>query len=162
MCDFDWCHHLVPPHRHPLTYNKLQCQNGNHLSKVSPIVVHTESNIYHQISMNCLRDLLCNHGRCLVLTAWAWYMTHNRLVIRCWMWFHCLTLYVLNFSEGTKTYICILCHPSTLIWHRYLKSFLKYDQDLYILHSQYHGCWCPGDVRSQGISSHDIDLFIPS
>ena len=24
--------------------------------------------------------------------------------------------------------------------------------------SQYHGCWCPGDVRSQGISSHDIEL----
>ena len=23
---------------------------------------------------------------------------------------------------------------------------------------QYHGCWCPGDVRSQGISNHDIDL----
>ena len=30
-----------------------------------------------------------------------------------------------------------------------------------ILHSQYHGCWCPGDVRSQGISSHDIDLVKP-
>ena len=36
-----------------------------------------------------------------------------------------LTLYVLNFSEGTYTYICILCHFSTLIWHRYLKQFLK-------------------------------------
>ena len=45
-----------------------------------------------------------------------------------------------------------------LICHMHLKSFLKYDQDLHILHSQYHGCWCPGDVRSQGISSHDIDL----
>ena len=28
------------------------------------------------------------------------------------------TLYVLNFSEGTWTYICILCHFSTLIWRR--------------------------------------------
>ena len=27
--------------------------------------------------------------------------------------------------------------------------------------SQYHGCWCTGDVRSQGISSHDIDLVQP-
>ena len=34
-------------------------------------------------------------------------------------------IYVLIFSEGTKTYIYILCHYSTLIWHRYLKSFLK-------------------------------------
>ena len=35
-------------------------------------------------------------------------------------WVTNLTLYVLNFSEGTKTYIYILCHSSTLIWHRYL------------------------------------------
>ena len=36
-------------------------------------------------------------------------------------------------------------------------SFIHIDmtQDLY---SQYHGCWCPGNVRSQGISNHDIDL----
>ena len=32
------------------------------------------------------------------------------------------------------------------------------DKDLSIGHSQYHGCWWPGDTRSQGISSHDIDL----
>ena len=44
---------------------------------------------------------------------------------------------------------------------RYLKSFLKYAQDLHILHSQYHGCWWPGGVSSQGISSHDIDLVKP-
>ena len=25
-------------------------------------------------------------------------------------------------------------------------------------YSQYHGCWWPGDPRSQGISSNDIDL----
>ena len=47
---------------------------------------------------------------------------------------------------------------SALISHRYLKSIPKWDQDLHILHSQYHGCWCHGDIRSQGISSHDIDL----
>ena len=31
-----------------------------------------------------------------------------------------LTLYVLNFAEGTLIYIYILCHYSTLIWHMYL------------------------------------------
>ena len=25
------------------------------------------------------------------------------------------------------------------------------------LHSPYHGCWWPGDARSQGISSHNVD-----
>ena len=29
-------------------------------------------------------------------------------------------------------------------------------QGLPILHNQYHGCWWPGDARSQGISNHDI------
>ena len=38
---------------------------------------------------------------------------------------------------------------------------LEQDKNLPILHNQYHGCWCPGDVRSQGISSHDIDLVKP-
>ena len=28
-------------------------------------------------------------------------------------------------------------------------------------HSQYHGCCCAGDARSQGISSYDIDLVKP-
>ena len=32
------------------------------------------------------------------------------------------------------------------------------DKNLFILHGQYHGCWCLGDVRSQGISSHVIDI----
>ena len=28
---------------------------------------------------------------------------------------------------------------------------------LLILYCQYHACWCPGDLRSQGISSQGID-----
>ena len=36
------------------------------------------------------------------------------------------------------------------------------EKDLPILHNQYHGCWCPGDARSQGISNPDIDLVKPS
>ena len=35
-----------------------------------------------------------------------------------------LTIYTLNFSEGTKTIIYISCN-STLTWQRWLKSFLK-------------------------------------
>ena len=35
-----------------------------------------------------------------------------------------------------------------------------------LLHSQYYGCWCLGDARSQGISNHDVhfveqELFGP-
>ena len=33
-------------------------------------------------------------------------------------------------------------------------------KDLPILRRQYHGCWWPGDIRSQVISSHGIDLVI--
>ena len=42
-----------------------------------------------------------------------------------WWWSQVLTLYVLIFSEWTWTCLYILCHSSTLIWHRHLKSFLK-------------------------------------
>ena len=34
------------------------------------------------------------------------------------------------------------------------------DKDVLTVQSQYHGCWCPGDVGSQGISSHGIDLIL--
>ena len=68
-----------------------------------------------------------------------------------------LALYVLYFSDGTKTYIYILCHSSTWTWHRQLESSLLKDQDLPISHSQSRGCWWPGDARSQDINSHDND-----
>ena len=35
------------------------------------------------------------------------------------------------------------------------------DKKLPILCGQYHGCWCPGDARSQAISNHNIDLVKP-
>ena len=38
-----------------------------------------------------------------------------------------------------------------------MKPFLVEGKHLLILHIQYHG-WCPGSLRHQGISSHDIDL----
>ena len=34
------------------------------------------------------------------------------------------------------------------------------DKNLFVLLSQYHGCWWPGDTGSQGISSHDMDLIL--
>ena len=37
-----------------------------------------------------------------------------------------------------------------MTWHRQLNKKFP------ILQSQYHGCWCPGDARSQDISIHDI------
>ena len=57
-----------------------------------------------------------------------------------------------------KKLICIYNHYTNLRRHRYLKSFLVKGKYLFILHNQYHGCWCPGDSRSQAISSHGINL----
>ena len=31
---------------------------------------------------------------------------------------------------------------------------------LFILYSQYQGCWWPGNTRKQGISSHNIDIIM--
>ena len=52
----------------------------------------------------------------------------------------------------------ILYHFPILIRLRQLKSVLKEGKNLCVIHGQYHGCWWSGDVRSQGISSHDIGL----
>ena len=48
------------------------------------------------------------------------------------------------------TYNVTMMMTSSLTW-----TFPQVRQEP-ILHSQYHGCWCPGDARSQGISNHDI------
>ena len=67
-----------------------------------------------------------------------------------------LKLYVLNFS--TESYN--IYHSSALTWQGWLESFLCKTRTC-LFHSQYHGCWWPGDARSQSISSHGIDLIKP-
>ena len=71
------------------------------------------------------------------------------------------TIYVQIFSWETEKCIYNFYHSSILTWRRSLTSFLMKDQDLTILHTQYHGRWWPSDARSQGINSHDIDLIKP-
>ena len=39
--------------------------------------------------------------------------------------------------------------------------FLVENKEPFILHNHYHGCWCPGNARIQGISSQDTDLVCP-
>ena len=36
------------------------------------------------------------------------------------------------------------------------------DKETFILQSQYHGCWWPGDTRSHGINNHGINLVLLS
>ena len=40
------------------------------------------------------------------------------------------------------------------------KSFLVEGKAHFTLHNQCHGCWCPGDARSQSTSNHDIGLVL--
>ena len=56
----------------------------------------------------------------------------------------------------TKPSICTFYHFSTLKTHRWLNSFLAEDRGLFIMHIQYHGCWCPGNA-----SSHDCQCLGP-
>ena len=60
--------------------------------------------------------------------------------------------------ENMKIYLHIPHHSATLQHHRSLKLTLKEDENIHIVQSQYHdGLWL-GGWKSQGISSHDIDL----
>ena len=47
-------------------------------------------------------------------------------------------------------------------WHA-IDSWILYlyKTRTYIFYSQYHGCLCTGDARSQGINNHDIDQDKP-
>ena len=65
------------------------------------------------------------------------------------------------FRQKKNNVFFIFIHFLILRWCRYLKLFLVEDEDQLIPHSQYHWCWWSGDARSQGISSHDIELGIP-
>ena len=72
-----------------------------------------------------------------------------------------LTIQVLLFeiwnTYNTPPVLCTLCaqqfsykkfHDLTFnVWGRVISVWL----------GQYHGCWCPGSLRRQDISSHDID-----
>ena len=55
---------------------------------------------------------------------------------------------------------CFIEHWS-LTNYTYIKKSLTLDacRDWIILvqHSKYHGCWCPGSLRHQDISTHDIN-----
>ena len=68
---------------------------------------------------------------------------------------------VLNLFSKHKINLYIFNYFSTLRWQRYLKFYLMEDKDLFILHSQYQGCWWLGYLRSQGISSKGIKLVLP-
>ena len=79
----------------------------------------------------------------LILMAHGWCYTAVSPVHR-WWGYNSLTL--------SHRY----CQPS-LIPVKY-KSSLTESKSLPISQNQYYGCWWPGDVRSQVISKHDIDL----
>ena len=63
-----------------------------------------------------------------------------------------------DLSQKTYKENSIFYHFWGLRWYMQLKSYPKESKGLFILHIQYHGCWWPGDVRSQGIGSHNIEL----
>ena len=85
-----------------------------------------------------------------LLSSWS----HQR--IPCLSFNPNLTLCILKICQETWMGICILCHSSTVKFTGYWFTHKK-NKNITISHVQYHSCWWPGDVMSQGISSHDID-----
>ena len=47
-------------------------------------------------------------------------------------------------------------HLAILRWQRWLNVMLVENMTPLTLYIQFHGCWCHGDARSQGISNHGI------
>ena len=63
---------------------------------------------------------------------------------------------------GKTKYICIFYFPSIKMRMR-VKGFLLllYSQELFIQHNQYHGCWCFGEPKCQGMNSLSTGLVFP-
>ena len=65
-----------------------------------------------------------------------------------------------DIQSQTKVRVRKLKNP---IWlpgsHFELNPWLAGDQVNSVYLGQYHGCWCPGSLRCQDISSHDIDYI---
>ena len=55
------------------------------------------------------------------------------------------------------------CRNISYLCTQWLGDYIKYlsDNNIPFSHSQCHGCWCPGDARSQGINNNGIDLVLP-
>ena len=75
------------------------------------------------------------------------------------------TLNMLHFLKVYKRYLHISYHTLDFVQQKKTKFIMEQPYMLPILYCQYYACWCPGDFRSQGISSHGIDQIsqnIPS
>ena len=67
---------------------------------------------------------------------------------------------MINFSLWVKKNDKKLCKNSCSVYGRIFQvNLLVADALITSSHGivQYHGCWCPGDLRHQAINSHDID-----
>ena len=113
--------------------------------------------------------------------AWAMYHRHNAALRYCWTNQEMLRLSALS-RVGSNQECCDVliqvlnplhakfCRGNINIYLHFV-SFLHIDMKKVVeilpqirqepTYSTYHGWWCPGEARSQGISSHDIDLVKP-
>ena len=58
-------------------------------------------------------------------------------------------------------YVCTACKKCMgKFCDKYVFVLLQIDNDSFVLHSQYLGCWCSGDLRNVNISSQIINLSL--
>ena len=65
--------------------------------------------------------------------------------------------YVISVWRNDRNYKYMFISSRELRWFGSFTYFFMDDKDQFILHIQYHGCWWPGSLCRQGISSHGID-----
>ena len=83
--------------------------------------------------------LPCQHGN---------YHYKDKMILSCNM---------MKCFKDYKICIHISYHIMDFIQQRETKFTMEQLNMLPIIYCQYHACWCPKDLRSQGISRHDID-----
>ena len=69
---------------------------------------------------------------------------------------------MLNCFKHYKRCNLILYYILDFVQQEKTKFTMEQPFKLPILYCQYHACWRPGDIRSQGINRHSIDQYWPN
>ena len=149
-----------------LTYKHIQYQTTCwRLTSIMTLLVNKTSNSCTHV---CVFNVMLSQLVYVVIFRWwiskeiigsVLLLTSEKWSVALHSQWNILTLYLLIFSEGTKTYIYILCHSphehGTGSWNPSLsktRTYLSYIINIMDVDFL-------GDARSQGISHHDIDSF---
>ena len=146
-----WRHHVSRSHSYCVIDNRIVRSWHVAIHSTPPVKLYQlicPSVCINDVTSQCIRM----YGQPPIDVISISYMARGVIILSCWI--HCRKR---NKQTNKKTRIytfpIISLHPLVV------ELFRHGIRGPFVLYNQCHGCWWPGDTRSQGISSHGIDYF---